>query len=107
MPTGKQNLINNLKLEIIMIQTKDIEKLEDFKRLKKGDIVAVEWRRNCRVGKEETRFATYTIVENKERTTEIVLQIKGNVYFNYTMFLNPETEGYSNCKAITLIRSIE
>jgi len=90
-----------------MIQTKDIETLEDFKRLKKGDIVAVEWRRHAFVLNAMKRFATYTIVENKERTTEIVLQTKNNVYFNYSMFLNPETEGYSNCKAITLIRSIE
>ena len=89
-----------------MIQTKDIETLEDFKRLKKGDLVAVEWRRDMYFGNKEARFGTYQIIENKERTTEIILQEKNNVYFNYSMFLNPEKEGISNCKSIMLIRSV-
>lgn len=89
-----------------MIQTKDIETLDDFKRLKKGDLVAVEWKRDNYIGDKRTRFATYTILENKERTTEIILQKKNNVYFNYSMFLNPKEVGVSNCKSIILLRSL-
>jgi hypothetical protein len=89
-----------------MIQTKDIETLDDFKRLKKGDLVAVEWKRDNYIGDKRTRFATYTIVENKERTTEIILQKKNNVYFNYSMFLNPEQDGSSICQSIMLLRSL-
>ena len=88
-----------------MIQTKNIETLEDFKRLQKGDLIAVEWRRDIYCGDKECRFGTYKIIENRERTTEIILQKKHNVYFNYNMFLNP-SEGISNCKSVVLIRSI-
>mgnify|MGYP003402917716 FL=1 len=88
-----------------MIQVKDIETLEDFQRLKKGDLVAVEWKRDMYFGNKEKRFGTYEVVENKERTTEIILQTKNNVYFNYSMFLNPEI-GISNLKSIVLLRSI-
>ena len=88
-----------------MIQVKDIETLEDFQRLKKGDLVAVEWKRDMYFGNKEKRFGTYEVFENKERTTEIILQTKNNVYFNYSMFLNPEI-GTSNLKSIVLLRSI-
>lgn len=88
-----------------MIQVKDIETLEDFQRLKKGDLVAVEWKRDMYFGNKEKRFGTYEVFENKERTTEIILQTKNNVYFNYSMFLNPEI-GISNLKSIVLLRSI-
>ena len=88
-----------------MIQTKDIETLDDFQRLQKGDTVAVEWKRDMYFGNKQKRFGTYEIVENKERTTEIIFQVKNNVYFNYNMFLNPEI-GISNLKSILLIRSL-
>jgi superfamily II DNA or RNA helicase len=87
-----------------MIRTRFITTEEDFKELKKGDLVAVEWKRDNYIGDKRTRFAVYTIYENKERTTEIILQRQNNVYFNYSMFLNPEI-GISNCKSIMLLRS--
>lgn len=90
-----------------MIQTKDIETIEDFQRLKAGDFVAVEWRRDMYCGNKQARFGVYQIAENKERTTEIILQKKNNVYFNYSMFLNPEIHGISNCKSCVLIRIID
>lgn len=89
-----------------MINTKQLTKLEDFQSLKKGDLVAVEWHRDNYVGDKRTRFAPYFVVENKERTTEIILQKKNNVYFNYSMFLFPEKEGQSNCKSIVLIEQV-
>lgn len=89
-----------------MINTKNITSLSDFQALKKGDLVAVEWHRDNYVRDKRTRFASYVIVENKERTTEIILQKKNNVYFNYSMFLFPEKDGQSNCKSIVLIKQI-
>lgn len=89
-----------------MIETKQITTLQDFQSLKKGDTVAVSWKRDMFLGNKEVRFGTYTIVENKERTTEIILQTKHNVYFNYMMFLNPKEMGVSNCKSIVLIKPI-
>lgn len=88
-----------------MIQVKQIETLEDFEKLKTGDIVAVEWDRDAYKGDKITRFATYEIYENKARTTEIILQRKNNVYFNYMMFLYPKEHGVSNCKSIILLKS--
>jgi len=90
-----------------MIRTRFITSLEDFQELKKGDLVAVEWKRYNYINWKRTRFATYNIVENKERTTEIILQKKMNVYFNYSMFLDPENDGVSNCKSIMLLRSTD
>jgi len=89
-----------------MITINQINTLDDFKRLQKGDIVAVEWKRDMYFGNKQKRFGTYEIAENKERTNEIILQVKNNVYFNYNMFLNPEI-GISNLKSIILIRSVE
>tara|TARA_R110000782_G_scaffold15939_2_gene46090 strand:- start:1283 stop:1552 length:270 start_codon:yes stop_codon:yes gene_type:complete len=86
-----------------MIHTTRLEYLEQFQELKKGDMVACEWKLDSYKDNKRTRFATYTIVENKERTTEIILQTKNNIYFNYSMFLFPEKDGGSNLKSITLI----
>lgn len=88
-----------------MIHTKQLEILADFQDLKKGDLVACEWKLDSYINNKRTRFATYTVVDNKERTTEIILQTKNNVYFNYAMFLNPELDGCSNLKSIILIKS--
>jgi hypothetical protein len=90
-----------------MIKTRFITTEEYFKELKKGDLVAVEWKRDNYIGDKRTRFAVYTIYENKERTTEIILQKKNNVYFNYSMFLEGQKHGISNCKSIMLLRSTD
>jgi len=89
-----------------MIVTKELKSLEDFQGLKKGDVVAVEWRRDVPVNKrgtKKTRFASYEIADNLERTTEIILHKPMNIYFNYSMFLNPEEMGVSNVRTITLL----
>jgi hypothetical protein len=87
-----------------MIVAKELRTLDDFEALKKGDVVAVEWRRDVqKTKKKRTRFASYEVVENKADQTEIILQKAMNVYFNYSMFLNPEEMGVSNVRAITLL----
>jgi hypothetical protein len=82
-----------------MIKTKNILTLEDFQDLKKGDLVVCEFKLDMYKDGKMTRFAPYTIYENKLRTTEIILQKKENVYFNYDMFLS----GESICKSIVLL----
>ena len=87
-----------------MIVAKELKSLEDFQALKKGDIVAVEWKRDVQqTRRKRTRFASYEIVDNKADQTEIILQTLMNVYFNYSMFLNPKEMGASNVRAITLL----
>ena len=93
-----------------MILTKQLKDLEDFKELKKGDIVAVEWRRDVNTNKrgtKRTRFATYEIADNLKRQKEIILQKPMNIYFNYMMFLEPEKHGVSNARSITLITAFD
>jgi hypothetical protein len=89
-----------------MIKCKELEVLADFEGLKKGDSVAVEWRRNVNLdkrGKKQTRFAFYEVAKNQDRTTEIILNLPLNVYFNYLMFLEPKLHGVSNVRSITLL----
>ncbi len=88
-----------------MIKLKFLTELSDFESLKKGDCVAVEWHRDSYKKRKRTRFAVYEIAENIKTMTEIILQKEMNVYFNYTMVLNPEAHGYSNLKSIALIVS--
>ncbi len=83
-----------------MITTTELTNLSQFQELKKGDLIAVQWHRDVSKNKRlRTRFEAYKIVENKEGYEEIILQKSMNVYFNYSMFL----DGQSNVKAITLI----
>ena len=76
-----------------------IENVSDFENLKKGDIVVCEFHRDVYKGDKRTRFNTYEVVENKASHTEIILQTHNNVYFNYMMYLN----GESNLKDISII----
>lgn len=87
-----------------MIITKELKTLQDFQDLKKGDAVAVEWKRDVQKNKKvKTRFACYEIVSNLADQTEIILQKSCNIYFNYTMLLDPKTHGVSNAKSVMLI----
>lgn len=83
-----------------MINYKPLRKESDFIELKKGDIVACEFHQNVHdYPKKPYRFGVFTVVENKASHTEIILQTKNNIYFNYKMYLN----GESNLKNISLI----
>ena len=91
-----------------MIRFKILKTIEDFEGLKKGDVVAVEWRRDVptnKRGTKRTRFVTYEISDNLLRQTEIILQKPMNIYFNYMMFLKPEEMGVSNVREIFLLTS--
>lgn len=93
-----------------MIVTKQLKDLVDFESLKKGDVVAVEWRRDVptnKRGTKKTRFSSYEIVDNLTSQTEIILQKSMNIYFNYMMFLDPENQGWSNVRSITLITATD
>lgn len=83
-----------------MITTKELKTIEDFESLKVGDYIACEFYRDMHDHPRKSfRFKVFPIVEVKIRTTEIVLQKKNNLYFNYMMF----TQGESNLKSALLI----
>jgi len=88
-----------------MIVVKELQTLEDFKNLKKGDSVACEFHRNIHDYPKTYRFGIFKIFMNKDSHKEIILQKKNNIYFNYEMFvMNSER---SNLKSILLIQSDE
>jgi len=89
-----------------MITYTALTTIEDFENIITGDFLAVEWHRDSYIGNKKCRFAVYQVHENLKHSTgytEIVLQKKNNVYFNYKMFLNPEL-GISNAKNVVLIK---
>ena len=89
-----------------MIVTKQLSTLKDFEALRPGDTIACEFHRDVYDGpKKSFRFKVFEVVENKLRTTEIILQRKNNIYFNYGMFIDP-SDGASNLKSAIRIRTI-
>lgn len=89
-----------------MINTKELNTVEGFESLKKGDTIACEFHRDMHDGpKKSFRFKVFEIVEVKTRTKEIILQKKNNLYFNYGMFIDP-SDGASNLKSATLLSCI-
>jgi hypothetical protein len=88
-----------------MIQTKELKTREDFINLKKGDVLACEFHRDVNDYPKKYRFKVFTVVENKESYSEIILQTKNNIYFNWKLFLN-EIEGESNLKSAVLLNAI-
>lgn len=85
-----------------MIKIKPLTSLEDFQNLKKGDNIACEFHRNIHdYPKKPYRFKVFQVALNKLNCTEIILQKKNNIYFNYEMFLN----GEGNLKSIVLIEN--
>lgn len=81
-----------------MIEIKELKTIQDFEALKKGDFIACEFHLDVKLPKR-TRFSVFKIVENKKRLTEIILQKKNNIYFNYQMFI----DGTSNLKSAVII----
>ena len=90
-----------------MIAVKELLTKEDFESLKKGDTIACEFKRDVHdYPKKSFRFKVFEIVENKQCHTEIILQKKNDLYFNYGMFLDP-SDGESNLKRALLISQFE
>lgn len=86
-----------------MIITKEIKTKEDFESIKKGDILICEFNRDVYEGpKKQYRFGSFIVAENKENTSEMILNRKWNIYFNYEMFINPEL-GISNLISCVLV----
>ena len=66
-----------------MIQTKELQTIEDFESLKKGDFLACEFHRDMHNHhRKPFRFKVFEIVEVKTRTKEIILQTKNNLYLD-------------------------
>lgn len=88
-----------------MITTKILTNREDFIALKKGDMVFCEFHRDVHDYPKKYRSYFFTIAENKHSHSEIILQKKNNIYFNWKLFLGEE-EGESNLKEIMLVTTV-
>lgn len=82
-----------------MINIRSLKNLTDFESLKKNDIVLCEFHLLIHDYPKTYKENVFKVYENKSDTKEIILQKKNNVYFNYEMFLN----GESNLKNISLV----
>ena len=79
------------------MQIKQLTTSEDFQSLKKWDFLACEFHRN--IPFYNNRFRVFEVFENKDVHSEIILEKKNNIYFNFKMFLEWE----SNLKSAILI----
>lgn len=82
-----------------MITTTPITQSFQFESLEIGDYLACEFHQNVHDYPNVYRFKIFKVVEVKTRTKEIILQTKNNIYFNYEMYSN----GQSNLKSAVLI----
>jgi len=85
-----------------MITTKELKTVADFESLQKGDFVVCEFHRDVHDFPKKYRFKVFPIVKVRTDTKEVILQTKNNIYFNYLMFI----DGESNLKSCMLINSI-
>jgi len=86
-----------------MITTKELKTLADFESLQKGNTIACEFHRDIHdYPRKSFRFKVFEIVQVKTNDKEIILQTKNNIYFNYQMFV----DGESNLKSAVLINCI-
>ena len=74
-----------------MIKTKELKTIDDFKSIKKGDIVACEFKLDISDYPKKYRFNVFKVYDNLLDMNELILQKKNNVYFNYQMFCNGES----------------
>lgn len=81
------------------METKELKTKEDFETLNVGDFLACEFHRDIHDHPNEYRFNVFKIAQIKKHDNEIILQKKNNIYFNYQMFL----DGESNLKKATLL----
>jgi hypothetical protein len=88
-----------------MISTKQLQKIEDFESLQKGDFVACEFHRDISDYPKKYRFKVFPIVKVRTDTKEVILQTKNNIYFNYKMFVD-SIDGESNLKSAILISQV-
>lgn len=85
-----------------MITTKQLKTLDDFQSIKKGDYLACEFHREVHDYPKSYKFNIFKVYAVKHNTSEIILQKKNNIYFNYNLFLGIES-GNSNLLNAVLI----
>ena len=60
--------------------------IKDFEALQKGDLIIVKWDKYAIKHMVKNEIEAYNIHEVKLRLQEIICRLKGNIYFNYSMF---------------------
>lgn len=77
----------------------ELHTLEQFEELKQGDLVVCEFHLNIHDYPKTYRLKAFEISKVRLDTKEIILKMKNNIYFNYQVYLN----GESNLKHILKI----
>ena len=82
-----------------MVELIKLTSLKEFLKLKKGDEVIVNWNKDGETwDKEMSGRKLYKILkvqkdyEDCEYADEIILRVKGNIFFNFRLFLFGESK---------------
>lgn len=73
-----------------MLKLRLLTKKEEFENLKKKQLIIVKWKEGSSEYVKGNGVREYRIVDINNRN-EIILQKRGNIYFDYTMYLNKES----------------
>ena len=73
-----------------MLKLRLLTKKEEFEELKKKQLVIVKWKEDSSEYVKGNGVREYRIVDITDRH-EIILKTRGNIYFNYIMHLNKES----------------
>lgn len=72
---------------------------EQFQKLKKGDCLWVDWNPKGEVWDKSMMGTTFSKIlkiqkasTDSEYPDEIILRVKGNIFFNFRLFLNEESK---------------
>ena len=81
---------------------KKLTTLEEFKNLKVGDTIIVQWG-EC--GRGMKTVMALEIPRVQHECNEIICDVKKNIYFNYKMHLGLDTKGVctSNAREVYLV----
>lgn len=63
---------------------------QHFKDLRVGESLLILWRVSEGWNKDMVGKKLYKVVDKKKHIEEIILQVKGNIFFNYKLYLRGE-----------------
>lgn len=82
-----------------MLKLRLLTKKEEFENLKKKQLIIVKWKEGSSEYVKGNGVREYRIVDINNRH-EIILQKRGNIYFDYTMYLNKESNVEEVCRVV-------
>jgi len=86
-----------------MLNLKRLETVTEIQSLKKGSTVIVEWKEGSSEYKRGNKVGIYKRIWGINRSNEVILELRRNIYFSIDMYLS----GESVAKAAYVIKGEE